>query len=173
MKFQDKDGVEWLIELDIGVVSRLASADSRFGLLAPTALLDAKDEKSQLQMRLADIRHAGMLFELLWLICEPQAKERGINAEQFAKRITPSLLKARRALFDEWQAFCQGIGLTGEAWMLGELIAEMEQVETEVAARMNDPRMAEVKTKARSKITEQMSKSFGNLQDSLASILED
>lgn len=169
--FTDKDGTDWTIELDIGVVMRIANADERFALLAPTALLDKSDEKSQLQMRLADIRHAGMLFELLWQLCKEQAAARSVNAEQFAKLITPSLLKARRAFFDEWRDFFHSLQQTGEAWMLEELIAEMEQVETEVKAKVDSKEMAEVRAKARAKITDELNKSFGGTLATLESTL--
>lgn len=170
-KFKDREGTEWEISLDIGKAMRIAKEDSRFSLLAPQALLDTSDERSQLQMRLADIQHVGMFFELLCLLCEKQAKARNIEAEAFSELVTPKLIEARRAFFDEWRDFSQSIGKTGEAWMLETLIAEMEALEQGVAAKMNGAEMKDVRTKARSKVSDELNRTFGNLQDLLEPIL--
>lgn len=90
--FKDKNGVEWRLELDVGLVTALrtrvdfdvgteAQASGTFG-----EVLFADKEK---------------LVRVLWIICEEQAEKAKIEPEAFGRAFTgPVLSRATDALID-------------------------------------------------------------------------
>lgn len=94
--FQDKVGRNWNITIDGPTIRRIAAeSDNKWNLANTEQAFDATNTDS-----------VGDWYEILWHVISPQAKERGIGAEQFARDIADSnglfLLRARFSLWESW-----------------------------------------------------------------------
>lgn len=72
--FKDKNGVEWLIEINVDAVKKVKG-------LAGVDLLDIADGKLMERLMSDPI----LLVDVLWCLCKEQAASRGVNDEQFGK----------------------------------------------------------------------------------------
>lgn len=100
--FQDKTGATWAVQLSILEFRRIKEASGgKFDFAAPDAIIEQTTGTSP-----ADV---GEFWELLWYTIEPQAVERGVTAEEFAKRMASRrgllLLRARQAFWSAWANF--------------------------------------------------------------------
>ena len=111
-------------------------------------------------------------YELLWYLVEPQAKTRGIDAEQFGQLLAADCIHtAQDKFFREWADFFRGLQRADVATALELMVDEKlkamktfhERLLTEVAV------VSETMDKKTSQV---LNKEFGKLRDSLASILE-
>lgn len=75
--FKDSKDQQWTVGITVNTVKRVRAA-LNFDLLATV------EDKAAL-MRLATDRE--LLVDVLFAVCEPQAKERGINGEGFAEAL--------------------------------------------------------------------------------------
>ena len=80
--FEDKNGTVWELEVTVGVVKRVRAV-----LEIDLARLD-----ETLYERLSE--DPVLLVDLLWVICEKQARERNITDEQFGESLTGDAIEA-------------------------------------------------------------------------------
>lgn len=167
--FKDKADDKWQIDLPFGTVKRVkAESEGKYDLLEPWK----KDGGDGLQTLLwADLAE---FFELLWYIVEPQAKERGINAEKFGDLMAGEcVIAARDVFFEEWTDFFRQLQRTEVATALEKMRKYNAKAVELVKAKMADQKMTDLDQRVTTKLESALTKSYGSLQDSLDAILSD
>jgi hypothetical protein len=104
----------------------------------------------------------------MWFVCSPQAKAKGIDAEQFGKLLADHcLLAAQKELLDEWRDFFHR--LSRDEWALVvEKAAKYQAKKLElVRAKLSDPLLTTLDPRVEAKMTAELNHSFGNLAASL------
>ena len=128
-KFTDSKGDAWDITLDVGTLERLA-AEADFDL-------DAAMEKPE-SLGAAFTRSPRALGQLLWVLCDEQAKARGLDPRAFGRRLDrPTLDAAADAFFEAAVLFyprsSAGRAIRGRIpEMLARMDAEIERKTTEL-----------------------------------------
>ena len=158
-EFKDHSGQAWSIDLSIGNVMRVkAASESRFNLFEPGQLGEqlAVDE--------------AFFWELLVYLCEPQAAERNVSAEQFGKLMASDcLFDARRLFFDAWLDFFQKLRRQDKAAVVQKVAAYLAKAMELTVAKLASPEMQEIDKLVESRMQSSLNASFGQLRDSLAS----
>lgn len=96
-KFTDTAGREWKVEVNVGAVKRVRS-------LLNIDLLDLAADKGDLIKRL--INDPVLLCNTIYVVCRPQAEERGITDEQFGEAMAGDAIEhATTALLEEIVGF--------------------------------------------------------------------
>ncbi len=111
-QFNDKNGQAWSIELTIGV------ARNAFDISKPeslTALLDDPYAR----------------FDLLWKLCESQAKDRGITVDQFDSALADetAMIAAHDALLLTLNDFFHRIGKTSLSLLMRKSMEAAKRLE--------------------------------------------
>ena len=88
--FKDKNGLEWNVEVNMATVKRVKNA---------TGINIADLDNVEFMQKLKD--DLIFLIDLLYLVCKPQADERGINDEAFAGLIFGDVLEQAVSAFLE------------------------------------------------------------------------
>ncbi len=112
-QFTDKNGQSWAIELTIGI------ARNAFDLSKPeslTALLDDPYAR----------------FDLLWKLCESQAKDRGMTVDQFDSALADetAMMSAHDALLLTLNDFFHRIGKTSLSLLMKKSMEAAKRLET-------------------------------------------
>lgn len=101
--FSDKTGRAWTLAIDIGVMRRARSALA-INLADCLVLGDAPAGDERLMLRLA--RDPVLLADLLYVLCEAQAHDRGLTDETFVALFDgPSIEAAAAALIEALNDF--------------------------------------------------------------------
>lgn len=161
--FKDRDGQEWEIDLTFGEVMRIKNDSGEFDLLDPIT----DDLSQRLDVDLA------AFWEVLLLVTEPQAKERGITPERFGKIMAGNcLVEAQRQFFAEWTDFFRQIQRPDVARAL-DVTAQLRAKAVEVVTRRikADRSTVGLSERAEASLDRELTKSFSALQASLDSIL--
>lgn len=111
-QFTDKHGADWEISITAGSIKRVR------GLIG-VDLYKPGEGEPPLLVRL----HEPALFcDVLYAVCQPEAKRRGVTSEQFGEGLAgDTILEARKAFFDEYQDFFLGLGAPVEAASLARV----------------------------------------------------
>jgi hypothetical protein len=183
-EFTDRESGRWTIDLPVGTVTRIKQADQRFNLYSTHHELDAQNQlvadanghpkKDGVPFSAKLLLDISLFWELLWHIVEPQATERGINAEKFGQLMAADcLVGARLVFFDEWRDFFQKLQMPEQARALEILLSQHTRTLEEVTEALKSPKLREIERLAEEKMKQTVKKEFGNLQESLESILAD
>lgn len=169
-EFKDSKGGTWEFSLTFGTVTRIKKAsEGRFDLLVPAKEND--EPGGTLSTRL--LYDLGEFWELLWYLVQPVAAQRGVSAEQFGELMAADCVHvAQDKFFREWADFFRGLQRADLATALETEIdhkaKSMKKLQTRVEAEI-----ATVLPTADEALERTLSKQFGKLRASLASILED
>lgn len=166
-QFNDRTNKSWQIDLTIGAVMRVRGS-SEFDLLDPSQLVDGKP----LQVVLST--DCVKFWELLWLIVEPQAIERGITAAQFGELMAADcLIEAQAAFMLEWHDFFRCLRRPDASLAVETQAKTMAAAVRLVTAKMNAIDQAGLMRSIESKLEKAISVQYGALQASLDAIQED
>lgn len=164
-QFVDKDGGNWEIDLTIGNVMRVRSANPVLDLLDPS-----KDTSGQ-PLQVALQVDFPLFWELLWLLVEPQAKSRGIDAEQFGQLVAADcLLESQAAFFAEWRDFFRSFRRPDAALAVETQAKAQAAALKLVAAKVETVDQAKLLSRIDSLLETRISEQFGRVRDSLESI---
>ena len=162
--FHDKENQDWPIDLTVGAVVRIcAESEGRFDFFNPT--------KDELATQLAD--DLCLCWEALWFVCSPLARQRNLTAEQFGLALADDvLIAAQAALFKEWKEFFLRVRRQELALVVDKAAAYQAKKVELVQARLNDPLLTGLDERVSRKMETTLNESFGNLRQSLDSILD-
>ena len=172
-KFKDSSKKEWELSLTAGDMTRVKTAsEGRFNLFDP----DSKPGGSCGDRTIAEVLNCEQtadyetLWEVLYLLIEPQASERQVTAEAFGKSMTPDcLIVAQAALQKEWADFFRQLQRPDKALPL-EKLAEWTLLALQKAKKA-EPLIAEMDAQIDAAMDARLKDSFGSLQEKLAAIL--
>ncbi len=118
--FVDRNGLAWSLELTIGQARKVFELG-----------------ESESLVKLLDDVYAR--FDLLWLLCETQAKERGITVDQFDLALADetAMLAAHEALIGCLQDFFQRIGKTSLSLLMTKSSEARKNLETAAKAKVS------------------------------------
>lgn len=168
--FVDSQGTAWQIDLPIGTVNRIRSvSDGRFDLWDPAHQINGKPQSERL------LNDLPTFWELLWMLVEPTAEERGVSAADFGLLMAADcLVAAQLAFFEEWADFFRKLQRPDQALALekNRLYRQkaVELIQTRIA---QEPSLQALDAKVAAKLEAELSSSLGKLQASLESILAD
>ncbi|WP_254512853.1 hypothetical protein [Anatilimnocola floriformis] len=163
--FNDRHGGEWNIDLPFGEILRIKAKDSRFDLLEP--------EVGELGKRLDN--DLLLFWELLHIIVEEQATDRGVTAQDFGRLMAGNcLIAAQQAFFREWIDFFHHIQRPDVATAL-EVILQLNIVTAaKVKERMaSDQTIKNLPAIASEKLDSVLTTAFKGLQESCDWTLSD
>jgi len=159
--FKDSGGNTWQIELTIGNVMRMKKAEGGCNLFETQPLAEKLH------------RDLGEFWEMLWLLIEPQAAAKNIDAEAFGKLMNPSnLVLAQGEFFKEWADFFRDAQQPQVATALEKLGTYQAKALKLVQEKLGGGEMASLDEAVEAKMRETLNKSFGSLQESLGLTLE-
>ena len=120
--FTDSHGEQWLVSLDVNRLKRLKECG-----IDLAAMLNSGEMVEQMHT------DPIMLVDMLYVLCERQAKDQGVTDEQFGGRVASAaaIESAADALLEAIAAFFGGRGKVALAAM-----RKIQQLEAEVTDRM-------------------------------------
>lgn len=167
-QFNDKTGRAWQIDLTIGTVMRVRSADPVFDLLDSSKDVDGRPLQVVLATELVQF------WKLLWVIVEPQADAKGINAAAFGEAMAADcLIEAQIAFFAEWRDFFQSLRRPDAALAVETQAKAMTAAVKLVATKIANLDQTDLMKRIESQLEKRISGNFGKLQASLDAIRED
>ena len=163
-RFKDRMGDEWELSIDVPTVARVRrETDKRFDLLSTDSLVDGKPIGEALNDDIV------LLWEVLWHLVEPQAKQRSITAEQFGQRMSEECLIATRAKFlEEWADFFRRCQRPEIGQALALLSRAHETARTELAKALGPEKMEQ----AQKIVDEKIRNAIGATSGSWLALLE-
>lgn len=98
--FTDKNGESWDLDLNIGAAMRLKS---RLDIDIENAVtIDKANNPEDVSLLERIAQDSILLFNIIFVLCETQVRERNLTPEQFAERFTGDTIEAATdALLDE------------------------------------------------------------------------
>lgn len=115
----------------------------------------------------------GLVYALMWRIVEPQALARELSREQFAELMPDALLvEARQQFWKEWADFFHRLQHPDKAVVLEKTAAFHATAMKLVMERLQDKTIVELDGRVEAKMRSELKTSFGNLEESLDSILD-
>ena len=170
-KFVDRTEESWTLDLSFGAVARVKSlSDGKYDLLRPERLIESPDFDKPVTLQTLIMLDFPTLWEVLFMLVEPQAIERKITAQQFAERMNPEkLLAAREALRREWQDFFHQLQRPDKALALEKLGKWLAEAERKLETAMQNPIIDEMDAKVSNEMDLILTNSFGSLRESLGS----
>lgn len=118
-KFQDRNGREWKIELSFALWRRIKS-ETEIDLL-DVAMPDAKSLR-----QLSQMENVGVV---LWLYCEAEALEAGIDRETFWLALHgPAIETGMKAIVDDLEDFSQSPQFTALRVSMEEAVGKMSSM---------------------------------------------
>lgn len=161
--FADKTGQPWQLDLTVGDVIRIRGTDGQFDLFDPL--------KNDLAQRLAS--DLPSFWELLWLLVEPQAAERSIDAIAFGKLMAANcLIEAQHKFLEEWRSFFLSLQRPEMATVLEKLAAYNATALELVKAKLSSPTLTGLDKRVRLKMESDLNARFGELEADLDSTLD-
>lgn len=143
-QFNDKNGQAWSLELTIGQARKSFDIGNPESL---TALLDEPYSR----------------FDMLWLMCEKQAKERNIDVDQFDLLLAEenAMIAAHDALLLAINDFFQRIGKPSLSLLMTKSRAAAKRLETLATEKVNtiDSQLEKVIQSSMKKIDQAIEKS--------------
>lgn len=156
---KDKNGQDWPVEITVGSIARIrAVSDGRFDLYRP--------EKDNLASTLAD--DLVTFWELLWFICEVEAKTRNVTAEQFGQGMADELLiDAQTKFLREWSDFFRRLAKPAQQTVIETAIKANQKALELVRAKLTTETRTAIDNAIDRKLTTTLNGSFGNLLELL------
>ena len=161
-EFNDKNGNAWPLNLTVGAVMRLRRQDERFDLFDSNHAIEGKPLSSALWDPV-------LFWELLWNLIEPEAKSRGISAEQFGEAMASDcLITSQLEFFAEWRDFFHGLQRQDHALALEKVLKYRAESLTMVneALATSSPKVDEI---AKKQMATAMNAGLGKLRELLES----
>lgn len=161
--FQDKTKAPWQIDLTVGAAIRVhAASDKAFDLFDPS--------KDDLAQKLID--DLPTFWQVLWLVVEPQAREKNVTAEQFGELMAADcIVKAQHQFFEEWRDFFQSLQQPHKAKVVETLATAQAKALELLREKIASPLLANLDGRISDKMKERLEKSSGSLAESLDAIL--
>lgn len=167
-QFNDKNGRAWQIDLTIGTVMRVRSAEPVFDLLDSAKDVDGRPLQVVLATELVEF------WKLLWLIVAPQAESKGVDATAFGEAMAADcLIEAQIAFFAEWRDFFQSLRRPDAALAVETQAKTMTAAVKLVTTRIASLDQTDLMKRIESQLEKRISGNFGRLQASLDAIQED
>ena len=154
--FSDKNGKAWTIELTIGVIEEIKGR-LEIDLLDPDSSTE-RDIPLIAKLSPIGVENIKLFCNMLYLLCEEQCKECGIDSAQFGRLLSPKALKdAYDAFFKEWLDFFQSL----DRMEMVEMMKKAKELAKEAAEEL----VKEIKRISVKEVLEQGKKEFphGNL----------
>lgn len=173
-QFRDREQYDWTIDLNFGAVLRVKSlSDGRYDLLKPEKLIQHSEFDKPVSLQAAILLDLPTLWEVLFMVVEPEAKSKGISAEQFAARLSPEdLIDASEKFREEWRDFFRGLQRPDQATALEKMGVWMKAATRKLNQAMEDGRLESLDRQVMDQMDRTMSSSFGSLQAHLDSTRE-
>lgn len=170
-RFVDKLEDSWTLDLTFGAIARVKDlSEGKYDILKPERTIEHPDFDKPVSLQMLLMLDFPSLWEVLFMIVEPQAIERKITAQQFAERMNPStLIAAREALRQEWRDFFRSLQRPDQALALEKIGKWMAEAERKLTEAMRNPAIDEMDAKVTSEMDATLASSFGNLRASLDS----
>lgn len=167
--FFDSQKMAWMIDLNFDTMTRVKAAG--WNLLELDAKHKAESgQETTIQESLETDFFA--VFEVLWLIVEPEAKKLGISAENFGQRMAADCLAtAQGTLLEELADFFQKL----QRFDVAKSLEKSRQIRLMAAKKIKN-RLSEVDTmdaEIERRIDGALNESFSTLRADLASSLGD
>lgn len=168
-RFDDKIPDQWTLDLTFGAIARVKDlSEGKYDLLRPERVVEHPDFDKPVSLQTLLMLDFPSLWEVLFMIVEPQAIERKVTAQQFAERMTPTtLLAAREALRQEWRDFFQNLQRPDQAMALEKIGKWTAEAERKLSEVMRNPAIDEMDAKVTSEMDATLASSFGSLRASL------
>jgi len=132
--FQDKDGVEWNVEMTIGLMEEI-KGQLKVDLLEPIG----EEYQAVTDLIPIDNQHIMLFCNVLYLICEDQCKEREKSSKDFGRLLGPTAIKgAYDAFFSEWQDFFHQLGRTDLVEAIGKVKSLMVKVVEDLVEKIKE-----------------------------------
>jgi hypothetical protein len=152
--FKDNEGREWLVSVDVAAIKRCRE-------LLEEDLLDVQQVLERLMI------DPILLCDVVFVVCKPQADERGISDEQFARAMGgEAIARAKRALVEDLVDFFPD---QADRENLRAAVEKYNQMATRarqmIRVRLDSPRLSQEIEAALSSVGD----SFGNSPESSAS----
>lgn len=101
--FIDKNGETWDLELNIGTAMRL---QSRLNINIENCINLDSNKPKEISLLERITEDSILLFNIIYVLCETQVRERGLTEEEFAERFSgDTIAAATDALLDEIENF--------------------------------------------------------------------
>jgi hypothetical protein len=169
--FKDSGGHAWTIDLNVGTVIRVKDASGgRFNLFDPESRLG---ERTLLSVLFAEqMSDWPTVWEVIYLVIEPQLTGKYDSAAQFALAMPPECLVAgQRALLSEWRDFFQGLQRPDLATTLEKQTAYHQKAVELVQEKLKDPVLSQIDARVEAKMRQTLNSSLGDWAESCDSIL--
>jgi len=121
--FKDGDGRDWKLELNLAIAKQLRNQG-----------VDLFDD-ARLQGLASQIIET---VDAIYLICKPQADERGVGDVEFAAMLTPCYDAAQTAFLEELADFFQSLGLTAQARIARAVLDAETKIQDVAGRRMTE-----------------------------------
>lgn len=160
--FRDSKGGAWEIDLSIGTVMRVRAANEKYDLFDP--LQD--DLSSRLDNDLA------AFWELLWLLVEPQARGRSVDAAAFGESMAAEcLIEAQGKFLAEWIDFFHCLQRPDKATALEKMKSYNAKAMELVKEKIKGVEFAKIDGRVEAKMRADLDAKFGELREFLDSTL--
>lgn len=158
-EFKDKTGGVWQIDLTVGAAMRVHSqSEGTLDLFDPN--------KDDLGQRLID--SLPRFWEVLWLLVEPQARTRNVNAEQFGELMAADcLIDAQRKFLGEWRDFFSSLQSPHKARVVELLDRTHAKALEMVREKLATPEVKGLDERIDRAMAQKSEQWFGNLRESL------
>ena len=136
--FKDKHGSEWLVEPTVSICRRLKEkAENPIDVLNPESLAKAFDDPYA-------------RFDLLWALCESQAKDRGVSVDQFdlALASEDAFIESARALREALNDFFHRMGMASLQATIAETVAARQRLDRLALTKIQSQRTKDLFEKA-------------------------
>ena len=111
-QFNDKHGVEWEISVTAGSIKRVRD------LIGVDLFKPGEGEPPTL----VRVHEPALFCDVLYAVCQPEAKRRNVTSEQFGEGLAGDVIHAARAaFFEEYHDFFLGLGAPAEAAALARV----------------------------------------------------
>lgn len=165
--FHDSQKMAWMIDLNFGTMQRLKALGWNLLDLEAKRQTDSGNEATVQEILETDPLS---VFEVLWLIVEPQAKELQISAEEFGQRMAADCLaNAQDALLGEIVDFFQSLRRYDVAKAVEKSLQIRQMAARKIKAKL--AKVDEMDGEIEKRIDGALNESFSTLQGELASIL--
>lgn len=166
--FTDNAKQTWQLELPVGTMKRLQGHG--WNLLEPESLKQVEGKAAPQTIQSIVEEDTLSIFEILWLIIEPQAKALGVTAEQFGERMASDcFVIAHNALLEELRDFFHNL----RRYDVAASLEKSRQIR-EMATRKIKSKLAQLDqfdNQIENKIDGILNESFSTLQADLESTL--
>ncbi len=171
--FKDKKDDSWQIDMSYGDILRVKTlSEGRFDLLKPEQKLKHEDFADPIPLQALLMLDFPSLYEVLFMLVEPQARAKSITAQEFAERMSgQSLVVAKQVFREEWRDFFQSLQRPDQALALEKIGQWMLEAEKKLATALEDPMLKTLDSKVSAMMDSSLKHTSGKLEASLESTL--